>query len=225
MYMRALCVADIHGDRGALAKLRNAVSGMELDYVFLLGDYSRGFKDAEENRRDVLGILDILSEHNVKAIPGNCDQPSSVALFERRNASIHNMVLKLPEANIIGFGGSNTTPFNTPIEFAEEKIAENLEALYAMADKSVKTVVLSHFPPKDTRCDLLPSGLHAGSSALRTFIMSKKPELVLCSHIHECGGQEDVIGKTRIINLGRLSEGRAYILTAEDALDVELFTG
>ena len=85
--MRAICAADMHGDVDTLVKLRNAITGMGLDYVFLLGDYSRGFNDPDENRRDITRILDILSDFNVKAIPGNCDYTASVDIFQKRGVN------------------------------------------------------------------------------------------------------------------------------------------
>ena len=47
--MRALCIADIHGDIETFKMLIKKVSAVEFDYVLLLGDYSRGFKDSKEN--------------------------------------------------------------------------------------------------------------------------------------------------------------------------------
>jgi uncharacterized protein len=223
--MKAICAADIHGDVGAVVKLRNSIASRDFDYVFLLGDYSRGFKDPAENRADVAMVLDALSGFTVKAIPGNCDQREAVEAFERRGASLHNAVLQLPEANIIGLGGSNITPFGTPLEFGEGYIKDALEGLHAMIDNSAPVILLTHFPPKDTACDLLPNGLHVGSEALRGFIEAKKPALALCAHIHECGGAEDLVGGTKVLNIGRISEGRAYALSVGDAVNIELYTG
>ncbi|MFH0863447.1 MAG: metallophosphoesterase [Candidatus Altiarchaeota archaeon] len=223
--MKAVCVADIHGDVGALIKLRNAATMLNPDYFFLLGDYSRGYKDPAENRADIKMILDALTGFNVKAIPGNCDQRESVQTFVSRGANLHNTVMMLPGLNIIGFGGSNATPFATPFEYSEADIAKSLNDLYDLSDKDAKTIVVAHFPPKDTKCDVIAGGVHVGSQALRDFIDAKRPELVLCAHIHEAGGLEDNIKKTKILNLGRLSDGRAYVLDAGDEINVEFFVG
>ena len=223
--MKAVCVADIHGDFDSLVKLRNSILAEDFDYVILLGDYSRGFKDEKQNEADVNMVLDILSDFNVLAIPGNCDQKSVVEIFKRRKVNLHKTLLKLPEVNIIGFGGSNVTPFNTPFEYGEDEIRENLDMLYEGVDRGVKVVVIAHAPPKDTKCDALPNGLHVGSSGLRGFIESRKPDLVLCSHIHEAAGAEDVIGETRVLNVGRISEGRAYLLEVWGEISVGLYTG
>ncbi|MBD3387633.1 MAG: hypothetical protein GF416_01165 [Candidatus Altiarchaeales archaeon] len=223
--MRAVCIADIHGDLEAVTRLRNSIADKDIRYAFLLGDFSKGFKDPAENRADITAILDTLSDYDVKAIPGNCDQRETTDILSERNANLHNTVLKLPDADIIGFGGSNPTPFNTPFEYSEEDIGKALEQLHSGVDEGSKVIVMSHFPPKDTRCDQISDGTHVGSTALREYIEEKQPNLVLCSHIHESGGSEDKIGDSRIFNLGRISEGRAYILEAGDAIEFGFYTG
>jgi uncharacterized protein len=223
--MRAICIADVHGDISPVIRLRNSIASGGFDFVFILGDFSQGFKDPAENKADIKRVLDLFLGFNVKAIPGNCDQRNSTDLFAKVNANLHNAVLNLPEASIMGFGGSNVTPFNTPFEYTEKEIKDGLNGLYARCDPDTKVILMSHMPPKDTKCDIITSGIHVGSSALREFIESKKPDLVLCSHIHECGGAEDMMGATRIINIGRVSGGRAYALTVEDTVEIEPYVG
>jgi uncharacterized protein len=223
--MKAVCIADVHGDITPVTRLRNSITGGGFDYVFILGDFSQGYKDPVENRTDITLVLDIFKDFSVKAIPGNCDQLNSTELFAKRNANLHNSVLNLPEASIMGLGGSNVTPFNTPFEFTEKEIGDALDSMHSRCEPGSPIVVMSHAPPKGTKCDIISSGLHVGSSALRDFIEAKRPDLVLCSHIHESGGAEDSIGPTRIVNIGRVSGGRAYVLTVEDTVEVEPYTG
>jgi Icc-related predicted phosphoesterase len=222
--MRALCVADIHGDIEAVLKLRKSISGKGFEYVFLFGDYSRGFKDEGRNQTDVKRVLDILSDFKVMALPGNCDHKSALDIFNEWGVNLHNTVLNHPDASIIGFGGSNPTPFKTPFEVSEEEIMDGLNHLYGRVAEGAKVIVMTHFPPKDTKCDVIPGGAHVGSTALRAFIEGKKPDLVLCSHIHEAAGAQDEIGGTRILNLGRISEGRAYVLEVSDTVNVDFYT-
>jgi Icc-related predicted phosphoesterase len=42
-----------------------------------------------------------------------------------------------------------------------------------------------------------------GSSSIKKAIKEFKPDVALFSHIHEAGGIEDKIGKTRLINVSR----------------------
>jgi len=42
-----------------------------------------------------------------------------------------------------------------------------------------------------------------GSEGLRKAIDVLKPNMVFCSHVHEAEGIEEMIGETRVINVGR----------------------
>ena len=153
--MRAVCVGDIHGDLDAVRRLRDRMSAADFDYVFLLGDYSRGYRDPEENQRDINAILEAFRGFKVWALPGNCDQTASVRTLEERGVCLHNRALRLPEATIIGLGGSNVTPFGTPFEQDEVHLSGALEDLNAAVEKHSRVVLLTHVPPKDTRCDAI----------------------------------------------------------------------
>jgi len=223
--MRAICVGDIHGDIDAVHRLRDRMSPRDFDYVFLLGDYSRGFRDPEENRCDIQTILEAFRGYKVWALPGNCDQTASVRTLQERGTCLHNRVLKLPEATIIGLGGSNVTPFGTPFEQDEVHLTRALEGLSDSVEKHSRVILMTHTPPKDTRCDAIAGGHHVGSTAVRRYIETWKPELALCAHIHEAGGEEDRIGETRVVNLGRLPDCPAWELTAADYIDIKPYNG
>ena len=64
-----------------------------------------------------------------------------------------------------------------------------------------KKVIVSHVHPDDSKMAIL-SGF-AGSEGLRKAIDELKPEIVLCSHVHEADGIEEKIGDTKVINVGR----------------------
>ena len=71
---------------------------------------------------------------------------------------------------------------------------------------------MTHTPPRDTLCDRVRSGAHAGSRALRRFIERHQPPLVLSGHIHESprvsGGYRDQIGRTVVVNPGQFETPR-----------------
>jgi len=50
--------------------------------------------------------------------------------------------------------------------------------------------------------DLSSDGRSLGSQAVRETVLSKKPNLVVCGHIHGSAGQIDRIGETTVINAG-----------------------
>jgi uncharacterized protein len=53
-----------------------------------------------------------------------------------------------------------------------------------------------HSPPKGH----VDGGL--GSEAILHAIEEKRPPLAVCGHIHQCWGQESLVGPSRIVNLG-----------------------
>jgi Icc-related predicted phosphoesterase len=210
--MKILCIADIHGYTDGVISTRNYAVENDVDYIFLMGDYSVGFKDPKQNLTDIEYVLDFLKDDaGLYALPGNCDQLGVISIIEKHGESLHEKTVELDGISFIGFGGSNSTPFATPTEHTEEEIYDKLSKLYMKA-KSKTVILVTHFPPKDTKCDRIPSGAHVGSTSLRRFIEEKKPHACVCSHIHESGGQEDQIGQTKIINVGMLSHGNAVVI-------------
>lgn len=210
--MKILCVSDIHGDQKTLIKVRDYVVDNGIGCVFLLGDYSVGFKDPQENKIDVEYAIDLLKEDaKVYALPGNCDQKFVIDIFEKNGVNFHEKAVTIDGIRFIGLGGSNSTPFGTPFELSENEIREKLDSVWNKS-KAGKTIVLTHFPPKDTKCDMIPGGAHVGSSALRKFLEEKQPIANVSSHIHESAGKDDLIGKTRVLNVGMLSHGNAVVI-------------
>ena len=90
-------------------------------------------------------------------------------------------------------------------------IAEALDAL-AAASPPADTLLVSHSPPRDTRCDLIGAHTHVGSRALRRYVERHRPPLVLSGHIHESfrlsGAWRDAIGPTPVVNPGQFGTPR-----------------
>ncbi len=214
--MKVLFLADIHGDMNAVTKAGEFIANERINCVFLLGDYSAGFKDPEQNKRDASFTLDVMTKRaEVYALPGNCDQKETLSIFDEYGVNAHERVVVLDGVSFVCLGGSNPTPFNTPFEFPEEEIYSKLVSLLRDVTPS-NTVLATHFSPKDTVCDKIPSGLHVGSSSLRRVIEEYKPKAVVCSHIHECGGVGGTLSGTRLANVGVLSGGNAVLFETKD---------
>jgi Icc-related predicted phosphoesterase len=90
-------------------------------------------------------------------------------------------------------------------------IAEALDDLARLGDPA-HTLLVSHTPPRDTRCDVTAGRAHVGSRALRQFIERRQPPLVLSGHIHESprmtGAYRDAIGRTVVVNPGQFGTSR-----------------
>jgi len=145
---------------------------------------------------------------------GNLDHPEVEVHLQALGISLHGKGHVAGPIGIFGCGGGNPSPFNTPNEFEEEEIAGFLIQGYEDVKDCPVKIMVPHAPPFNTKVDIVHSGLHVGSEAVRNFIEKYEPDLCLCGHIHEAAG-EDRIGKTHIINGGPFFEGGFVVAHAD----------
>ncbi|MBO4300072.1 MAG: metallophosphoesterase family protein [Desulfovibrio sp.] len=142
---------------------------------------------------------------------GNMDRPEIDAWLTDKDWNLHTVMRELtPEVAAFGVGGSTPTPFSTPSEFSESDVAAWLEASWRKVCAYPHQVLVSHNPPKDTACDVIPGNVHVGSTAVREFLEKAQPEICVCGHIHEARAI-DRVGRTLVINPGMLAQG-GYVL-------------
>jgi len=207
--MKIIAVGDIHERVNAFSILGDEIS--KADVVIMTGDLTQ-----YGNEERALGVLKVVRgiNPNVLAQVGNLDSLGIDALLTREGINIHGRGKNIKDLGIFGCGGSGATPFHTPVEFSENELKGFLERGYnEVADAAVK-VMICHTPPVNTKVDMIPSGLHVGSAAVREFIEIHQPALCVTGHIHEAAG-EDTIGSTRVINPGPFSEGGYVVINAE----------
>lgn len=210
--MKFLCIADIHGDRWAVEKLKEFARVRRIETILILGDFpAHGNFNSINDGKFVLATL---RDFNLMVIPGNCDSQELIPLLQKQGVSLHNEVKTIPGTGvkIAGFGGSNPTPFNTPLEFEEDYLYEKLSQMLTSGISKEKFILATHTPPKNTNCDLTSSGTHIGSSAVRKIVEEFQPSLVLSSHVHEAAGKRDNLGKSLLANIGKLGEGNLGVV-------------
>jgi Icc-related predicted phosphoesterase len=198
--MRIIAFGDIHMDTGEVATIPGIASA---EYIIVTGDITNygSSLDAEA----VLNRLSALN-NSILAVAGNLDQPDVAGYLEEIGISLHGRGKVIGGLGIVGLGGSNYTPFDTPYEFNEKELGALLISGYAQVKEADNFILVSHTPPEQTNTDRLLNGRHVGSSAVRAFIEEKQPLLCLTGHIHESRGQ-DSIGKTLVLNPGMLKQG------------------
>jgi len=118
---------------------------------------------------------------------------------------------------ITGIGGTIPVPFRSKISFAETSLLHRVEPLI-----DENTVLVVHPPPWGV-LDAALGRFHVGSVNLRHFIESVQPRLVICGHIHECAGMDD-IGKTRVVNcsMSRNHDGALIDITPQKELKIAM---
>ncbi|MEF3698440.1 metallophosphoesterase [Desulfolutivibrio sp.] len=196
-----IAVGDIHGDVANLARIPDI---SRADGVIVTGDLTiRG--DRPEGKRVIEAVLAV--NPCVHAQIGNMDYQEIDDWLTAEGINIHRRVVELaPGVGLMGIGWSTPTPFSTPSEISEEGLSRWIEETHALARGYDRLVVVVHTPPYGTTTDLLPSGVHVGSPAVREFLARVQPALCVTGHIHESRGL-DVIGKTVVVNPGPLSLG------------------
>jgi uncharacterized protein len=153
-------------------------------------------------------------------IPGNDDDFAIDPILDRTDIAPVNAdgkVLDMPGGlQLLAYGWSNNTPWNTPREVTEDELYDRLDALAQQVRDPGRAVFMIHVPPYDSGLDTAPilnENLRptvsagdvlrgpVGSTAVRRLIETYQPLLGVHGHIHESGGERK-IGKTVCINPG-----------------------
>jgi Icc-related predicted phosphoesterase len=202
--MKILVLTDLHGHLPD-----NLLGFRDVDLVLVLGDLTTGGGLAGTRER-IEPLRSFYPE--LYAIPGNWERPESIQWLNQEGLNIDARAVRFKGLLIFGLGGSIPTPFNTPNETTEEAFAKKLTAC-SEPQKGERLIVCSHNPPYGA-CDKVFLGRHVGSKSLRKFIDRRSPDLVLCGHIHEARGIEQ-IGSTVVINPGTAPKHYAFVSVEE----------
>jgi len=152
-------------------------------------------------------------------ILGNDDFPE-VAEALRQATHLHyaeEEICELPGGiEMMSFGYSTPTPWQTPRELPEPEIERRLDALASRLQDPEHAVFNVHCPPQDTHLDQAPrldselrmiasaggvEMISVGSSAVRSIIERYGPMLALHGHVHDSAGVQE-LGRALCINPG-----------------------
>jgi Icc-related predicted phosphoesterase len=185
--VRILAFSDLHRDtRAARSLVERSAS---VDVVAGVGDFASVHQGLE-------GMIDVLRaiERPVLLVPGNneTDDALRAACAGWPAATVlHGEATELDGVTFFGLGGGiPVTPWDWSFDLTEEQAERALSALPSGA------VLLVHSPPHGH----VDGGL--GSVAVLRAIEEKRPQAVLCGHVHECWGRESRVGDVPVRNLG-----------------------
>ncbi|WP_294970361.1 metallophosphoesterase [uncultured Methanosphaera sp.] len=221
--MKILIITDIHS---APDKIFSYLDENPVDQIIITGDVTEfGPEDY------FIETLNKFSEYaQVHALQGNCDPKNANELLDKSNIiNIHDNTSNIGDIELVGFGGSNPTPFDTPNEFSDEILYNELSKYKDVLCSDSYTILVTHAPPLNTNADKIESGAHVGSEGIRKIIEETQPTLNVCGHVHESIGQ-DKIGDTVVVNPGDAANGHACLLelTDEDIknknVNIKIFT-
>jgi Icc-related predicted phosphoesterase len=192
--MRILGFSDLHRNRDAARDI--VVASQDADIVVGAGD----FATQGVGLRDTVDLLRAVAVPTV-LVAGNHDDLDELRDACRVSASIHVLhgeAAIVEGISFFGLGfeipaGERDEPWNRRL--GETEAARQLRACPQGA------ILITHSPPFGC-ADVQRNGAHEGSRAVRDAVMSRKPRLHLCGHIHHAWGTSGVIGECSVHNLG-----------------------
>jgi Icc-related predicted phosphoesterase len=193
--LKILAAGDIHGDIGLAEKLAERAKKEKVDLVVLCGDLTL----AESSTANIIGPFKKRNE-KVLLIPGNHETVATAdflaELYGVKN--IHGYSVKYGDVGIFGAGGANIGLF----QMNEKEIYDLLKKGHDKIKYLKKKIMITHVHPSGTHMEKFTK-FFPGSSGIKKAVDRLKPDILLCSHVHEAEGIEEKVGKTKVINVGK----------------------
>ncbi len=196
--LKILAAGDIHGDSKLSQKLAERAEKENVDLVILTGDIF----GAVQSKNIIKPFID--KKRKVIFVPGNWETKEESEKFSKEYGikDIGNQYLRYKNVGIFGIGNPDWDMFpNKKKTF--DKLKSDSDRIRKLGLE--KQIMISHVHAAGTKSEL--SGI-PGSLMLRRAIEQLQPDMFIHSHIHELAGAEEKIGKTKVVNVGRL--GRIF---------------
>lgn len=190
---KILAIGDIHGDTGLVKKLVERVKKENVDLVILAGDMTI----AEQSIENIVGPF-IKAKKQVLLIPGNHESAATIDFLSKVYGAknIHGYGLRIGDVGIFGAGTADIG-INS---IGDSGISELLRKAHEEVKDAKRKVMVTHMHPFGSKAEMFG---FPGSRAIRRAVDKFKPEILINAHVHEAGGTEEKIGKTRVINVSR----------------------
>jgi uncharacterized protein len=192
--MKILAISDVHGDRSFIKEMAQKGEKEKVDLVILAGDLA-------DHNGSVEGLVGPFKAKglDVALLPGNHEGLAEIGfLVDKYGAkNLHGYVLEKGEVGIFGCGYGDIGLHT----LKDEEFFETLKQAHEKVKHFKKKLMVTHVQPNDS---ILSLGMKDwGSAGVRKAIEQFKPDVHICGHIHETHGIEEMIGKTRVINVGK----------------------
>lgn len=186
------------------------------DLILYAGDDVVRFRPSRG--KNLLEAIASRARYGLCAVAGNDDEPSVRELICGKSVfNVHLSPIVMGDYAVLGIDGA---PCRRDLEglgcilHSELEIKRHLSAQRRKV-KSKKLIVLSHAPPEGVldqaqRFSLSGTPRSIGSRALKKFLhTSNNAQLVVCGHVHRCGGQHKRVGRTLVVNAASHDDDRA----------------
>ena len=195
--MKILASGDLHGDTDLAERLAQQAEDENVDLVILCGDLT----NFEMSTKNIIGPFKKRGK-KVLLIPGNHESVATTDFLAQVYGmrSIHGYSVIYEDVGIFGAGGAtNVGPSPT---ITESEMFELLKQGNDNLKDIRKKIMVTHMHPEGSLMQNF-SRFVPPSSGVRKAIDTFKPDILLCSHVHEAEGIEEKIGNTTVINVGR----------------------
>jgi len=188
---KILAAGDFHGDSDVTKRLAEQAEKENVDLVILTGDIT-GLVETDNILKPFID-----KKKKVVFVPGNWETSETAdfltKLYGVKNVGEH--YVRYGDVGIFGVGSPDWT-FNIDNKKTFNKLKKDFEKIKDLEKK----IMVSHLHASGTKSEF--SGI-AGSKEIRRAIEEFQPDLFLSGHIHEGEGLQEMIGKTRVLNVGR----------------------
>jgi len=154
----------------------------------------------EQSTDNIIGPFKKRGE-KVLLVPGNHETIATADfladMYDVKN--VHGYAVRYKDVGLFGCGGSNIGP-QPPIP--EDETFDLLKKGFEKVKYLKKKIMITHTHPSKTKMEKM-SQFVIGSKGVKKAVDELKPDILLCSHVHEAEGIEEKIGKTKVINVGK----------------------
>jgi Icc-related predicted phosphoesterase len=192
---KILAIGDIHGDTSLAKKLAKKAVKENVDLVILAGDITW----LDQSSQGIIGPF-VKAKKQVLLIPGNHEPNTTIDFLAEMYPNTKNLHGEHHKIGNLGIFGAGYDSFMGPFSIEDEKIFENLKKSHDKIKEAKRKLMITHALPAGSKAEVFE---YSGSMAVKKAIKEFKPDIVVSGHIHEAGGIEEKIGKTKVINVAR----------------------
>lgn len=196
--LKVLAFSDIHGDKTLLNKMVEKADNENVDVVLICGDISTFGKNYE----NMIGPF-LKKGKKVLFIPGN-HEGDDLAEFLAEVYKIKNLHGYHAVYNGVGFFGCGGANIGPNIK-TESEIMEAFNTGFDKVKHLKKKIMVSHMHPEGSKMESF-SNFVPGSSSVTEAIKKFRPDILVCGHVHEGTGIEEIIGETKVINVAKMGK-------------------
>ncbi len=195
MKTKILAAGDIHGDTGLANKLAEKADIENVELVILCGDLTMG----EQSTKGLIKpFLD--KKKKVLIVPGNHESTATTE-FLAEFYNIKNLHGYSVNYNGVGIFGCSANNLGIN-QISDDETLSLLKQGFEKINYLKKKIMVTHVHPTDSMMEKF-TNFFPGSNAVRKAIDEFKPDILLCSHVHEAEGIEEKIGETKVMNVGK----------------------